>query len=160
MAEELVCPRCQGRRCTRFGFSSGHRRWRCHECGRSWTETFGTPLFHLHTPLAEIVRSVLIVLRRGSLRAAEEQTGHDYETIALWIRRLGEHAEAVSEVLVHDLALSEVEIDEFWSFVGKKGGRKEPEGQKGAPTRKRGQAILPRARSQSALQPKVRGGAA
>lgn len=110
MAEELVCPRCSGRRCTRFGSSSGHRRWRCHECGRTWTETLGTPLFHLHTPLAEIVRSVLIVLRRGSLRAAEEQTGHDYETIAEWIRRLGKHAEAVSEVLVHDLALSEVEM--------------------------------------------------
>ncbi len=159
MAEELVCPRCQGRRCTRFGFSSGHRRWRCHECGRTWTETLGTPLFHLHTSLAEIVRSVMIVLHRGSLRAAEEQTGYDYETIALWIRRLGEHDAAVSEVLVHDLALSEVEIDEFWSFVGRKGGRKGPEGQKGALARRRGQPILPRPRPRSRLQPEESGGA-
>jgi hypothetical protein len=83
----------------------------------------GTPLFHLHTPLSEIVRAILIVLRRGSLRAAEEQTGHNYETIAAWIRRLGDHADAVTEVLVHDLDLTAVEIDEFWSFVGRKGGR-------------------------------------
>jgi hypothetical protein len=49
----------------------------------------------------------------GSLRAAEEQTSHNYETIAGRIRRLGNHAEAVTEILVHDLELSEVEVDEL-----------------------------------------------
>jgi hypothetical protein len=83
----------------------------------------GTPLFRLPTPLPEIVRAILIVLRRGSLRAAEEQTGHNYETIAEWIRRIGEHAETVTEHLVRDLELSAVELDEFWSFVGEKGER-------------------------------------
>lgn len=92
----------------------------------------GTPLFHLHTPLPKIVRAILVVLRRGSLRAAEEQTGHNYETIAAWIKRMGDHAEAVTEVLVRDLSLSDVEIDELWSFVGKKG---EP--------RRQGQPVLP-----------------
>jgi hypothetical protein len=92
----------------------------------------GTPLFHLHTPVSEIVRAIMVVLRRGSLRAAEEQTGHNYETIAVWIRRIGDHAEAVTEVLVRDLELSEVELDEFWSFVGKKGDL----------SRRRGQPIL------------------
>jgi hypothetical protein len=86
----------------------------------------GTPLFRLHTSLPEIVRAILIVLRRGSLRAAEEQTGHNYETIAAWIRRIGQHAEAVTEVLVRDLELSAVEVDEFWSFVGEKGVRTGP----------------------------------
>jgi hypothetical protein len=88
--------------------------------------TVGTPLFRLRTPLPEIVRSILIVLRRGSLRAAEEQTGHNYETISTWIQRIGEHADAVTEVLVRDLELSAVELDEFWSFVGEKGERVGP----------------------------------
>lgn len=118
----------------RFGTRKGAQRWRCPGCRRTWNALPGTPLFHLHTPLPEIVRTIRIVLARGSLRAAEELTGHNYDTIAVWIRRLGEHAEAVTEVMVRDLALSEVEIDEFWSFVGKKGG---------AP-RRRGQAILRR----------------
>ena len=121
MASELVCPQCQGKHCTRNGSSRGHRRFECQDCGRTFAATVGTPLYHLHTPLPEIVRTIRVVLRRGSLRAAEELTGHNYETIAAWIRRIGDHAEAVSEVLVHDLELSEVEIDEFWSFVGKKG---------------------------------------
>lgn len=122
MASELACPRCQGTHCVRNGSSRGHRRWRCRDCGRTFAATLGTPLFRLHTPLPEIVRAILVVLRRGSLRAAEEQSGHNYETIAGWIRRLGNHADAVTQVLVHDLDLSAVEIDEFWSFVGRKGG--------------------------------------
>jgi hypothetical protein len=68
------------------------------------------------------MRAILIVLRRGSLRAAEEQTGHNYDTIAGWIKRLGEHAEAMTEILAREMDISEVEIDEFWSFVGQKGG--------------------------------------
>ena len=121
MISELVCPQCQSKHWTRNGSSRGRRRFECQDCGRTFGETLGTPLFHLHTPLPEIVRAIRVVVRRGSLRAAEEQTGHNYETIAEWIRRIGDHAEAVSDLLVHDLELSEVEIDEFWSFVGKKG---------------------------------------
>jgi transposase-like protein len=113
MAGGLACPRCEETRCIRFGKANGHQRWRCRACGRTRAETLGTPLFHLHTPLPEIVRAILIVLHRGSLRAAEEQTGHNYAAIAAWIRRLGEHAEAVTETLVHDLELSEVEVDEL-----------------------------------------------
>ena len=121
MPSDLVCSRCHGTHYGSNGSSRGHRRFRCHDCGRTFAVTVGTPLFHLHTPLPEIVRAILVVLRRGSLRAAEKQTGHNYETIAEWIRRIGAHAEAVSDALVHDLELSEVELDEFWSFVGKKG---------------------------------------
>jgi hypothetical protein len=75
-------------------------------------------MYRLHTSPEEVGRSLLVVMRRGSLRAAEEITGHKYETIGRWLTTLaGEHAEALTEVLVHDLELSELEIDEFWSFV-------------------------------------------
>lgn len=143
MPNDWVCPRCHRTHCISNGSSRGHRRFKCQDCERTFAGTVGTPLFHLHTPLPEIVRAIMIVLRRGSLRAAEEQTGHNYETIAEWIRRIGAHADAVTEVLVHDLDLSEVELDEFWSFVGKKG----------AVVPKRGQAILPRKKPVSAGVP-------
>jgi transposase-like protein len=133
MASEMRCPRCHGLHCIRLGITRGHQRWRCQECRRTWSDTLGTPLFHVHTPRPEIVRAIRIVLRRGSLRAAEEITGHHYETIATWIKRLGEHAQAVTDILVHDLELSEVEVDEFWSFIGQKGG----------PSSRRGQPIRP-----------------
>ena len=71
-------------------------------------------------PPEEIARALLVALRRGSLRAAEEVTGHKYETISHWLELAAAHAEALTRVLVHDLRLSTLEIDEFWPFVGRK----------------------------------------
>jgi hypothetical protein len=82
----------------------------------------------LKTDLTEIVRAIQAVLHRGSLRAAEEQTGHNYETISVWLERIGAHAEATTGLLARDLHLSEVEVDELWSFVGQKGGTKQRQG--------------------------------
>jgi transposase-like protein len=77
MANAVACPHCQRAHCIRFGLTLGHQRWRCQDCHRTWSKTRDTPLFHLHTPLSEIVRAICIVLRRGSLRAAEEMSGHN-----------------------------------------------------------------------------------
>jgi hypothetical protein len=75
-------------------------------------ETEGTPMYRLHTPAAEVAQALLIVMRRGSLRAAEEITGHKYETIGPWLRRASEHAEALTAIFTQDLHLWTVEIDE------------------------------------------------
>jgi transposase-like protein len=71
------------------GSSHGQRQWQCHECGRSFRATTGTAVAGLKTPVEEVARALLVVLRRGSLRAAEEITGHQYETIGQWLRRAG-----------------------------------------------------------------------
>jgi hypothetical protein len=108
-------------------------------CGRTFCATLGTPLYRLKTDPVEIIRSLQIVLHRGSLRAAEEQTGYNYESIAAWIKWLGDHAEALTDLLVHDLHLSEVELDELWSSVGQKGGSK----------RQQSKAILPQQKTRA-----------
>ena len=85
-------------------------------------ETEGTPMYRLHTDASEVAQALWVVMRRGSLRAAEEITGHKYETIGEWLRRASEHAEALTAICTQDLHLSTVEIDEFWSFVRKQTG--------------------------------------
>ncbi len=104
----------------RNGDLRGHQRSHCRGCGTWFGETHGTPLYRLRTPPQQIAQALLIVMRRGSLRAAEEVTGHKYETISTWLRLAARHAEALTQVLVHDLRLSTVEVDEFWSFVRRK----------------------------------------
>jgi len=101
----------------RNGTLNGRQRYHCCGCGAWFGETHGTPLYRRRTPPAEIGRALLVVLRRGSLRAAEEVTGHKYETIGHWLKLAAAHAEALEEALVRDLGLSAVEVDEFWSFV-------------------------------------------
>jgi transposase-like protein len=116
-----ACPRCGHTPTARKGHTRGQQRWLCAGCGHSFGPTTGTAVYRLKTPPAEVVHALRIVVRRGSLLAAEELTGHKYETIGRWLRQAAAHAEALTAALVHDLQLSEVEVDEFWSFVRQKG---------------------------------------
>jgi len=110
-------PACHQPNGVRNGHLSGHQRYHCQGYGAWLGETMGTPLYRLRTPVEEIAHALLIVMRRGSLRAAEEVTGHKYETISIWLRLAARHAEVLTQVLVHDLKLSTVEADTSWSFV-------------------------------------------
>ena len=122
MRQKEACPPCPNAACpaphvVRNGHLGGRQRYHCTGCGAWFGQTHGTPLYRRRTPAAEIARALLVVMRRGSLRTAEEVTGHKYETIGQWLRLAARHAEALGDALVHDLGLSTVEIDEFWSFV-------------------------------------------
>ncbi len=116
-------PDCPQSHVVRNGSHRGRARYHCRTCKRYFGETQGTPMYGLKTPAAEVAQALLIVMRRGSLRAAEEITGHKYETISEWLKRAAAHATALTQVLASDLHLSQVEIDEFWSFVQKKRGQ-------------------------------------
>ncbi len=116
-------PQCSQSRVVRNGSHRGRQRYHCRSCQTYFGETQGTPMYGLKTPVAEVAHALLVVMRRGSLRAAEEITGHKYETISVWLKRAAAHAQALTQVLASDLHLSQVEIDEFWSFVQKKRGQ-------------------------------------
>jgi len=57
-------------------------------------------VYALKTPAAEVAHALLIVMRRGSLRAVKEITGHKYETISTPLKRAATHAEALTQMLV------------------------------------------------------------
>src|SRR5437763_16200236 len=116
-------PKCRESQVVRNGSHRGRQRYHCRACQTYFGETRGTPMYGLKTAAAEVAQALLVVMRRGSLRAAEEITGHKYETISVWLKRAATHAEALTSVLASDLHLSQVEIDEFWSFVQKKRGQ-------------------------------------
>src|SRR2546423_13177982 len=112
-------PNCEASHVVRNGSHRGRQRYYCRSCKTYFGETQGTPMYGLKTPAAEVAQALLIVMRRGSLRAAEEITGHKYETISVWLKRAASHATALTQVLASDLHLSQVEIDEFWSLRGR-----------------------------------------
>jgi hypothetical protein len=76
-------------------------------------------MYRLRNTPMEVACTLLVVMRRGSLSAAEEVTGHKYETIGRWLRVAATQAEQITNALVHDLHLTVVEVDAFWSFVKK-----------------------------------------
>jgi transposase-like protein len=113
------CPRCGATHIVKNGSKNGRQRWVCRTCNRSFGATCGTPMNRLHNTPTEVARTLLVVMRRGSLSAAEDITGHKHETIGRWLRAAAQHAEQITEALVRDLHLTVVEVDAFWSFVKK-----------------------------------------
>ena len=113
-------PECRESHVVRNGSDRGRQRYCCRTCKTYFGETQGTPMYGLKTPATEVAQALLIVMRRGSLRAAEEITGHKYETISVWLKRAASQAAALTQVLASDLHLSQVESDACWSFVQKK----------------------------------------
>jgi len=112
--EGIVCPHC----------NSGHvgihsrveRRYKCHSCGKTFSETSGTPLYGLKTPLW-IVALVLALLSHGCpLQAIVFAFGIDERTVKAWQTKAGQHARRVQEHLVCSgrLDLGQVQADEMY----------------------------------------------
>jgi transposase-like protein len=97
------CPRCGATHVVKNGSKGGRPRWVCRNGGRSFGPTLGTAMDRWRVTPAEVARTLRVGMRRGSRSAAEEITGHKYETIGRWLRMAAQHAEALTEVLVHDL---------------------------------------------------------
>ncbi|HEX5502201.1 MAG TPA: hypothetical protein VFW96_06235 [Thermomicrobiales bacterium] len=74
-------PECVAPRGVSNDHLAGRQRYRSLGCGAWFGEAHGTPLYRPRTPPAGIARALLLVMRRGSLRAAEEAIGHQDETI-------------------------------------------------------------------------------
>src|SRR5436305_6482865 len=106
-------PECEESHVVRNGSYRGRQRYRCRTCQTFFGDTQGTAMYGLKTPAAEVAQALLIVMRRGSLRAAEEITGHTYETISGGLKPAAAHAEALTQVLAADLHLSQVESSEY-----------------------------------------------
>jgi transposase-like protein len=102
----------------RIGVHSRHqRRYICHVCKRTFTDTAGTPLYRLKQPL-DLVLLVLTLLAYGCPTPALVAAFHlDERTIAAWQRKAGQHAKQVQRQLVCQgtLELGQVQADELYT---------------------------------------------
>jgi len=123
---------CPNQRCRYFGWvdrgnlrSNGHPnggRWRqleCVVCQRYFMETTGTIFFGKPTP-PETIWCALKALAEGlGIRATARVFDVDPNTVEGWLREAAKHMQAVSLHLLHDLQLTQVQIDELWALLGK-----------------------------------------
>jgi hypothetical protein len=120
----LRCPHCEGQSRHLFYHSTyrtrdGPRRlWQCGECGRCLSERRGTAFFNLKTAEAEVCRSLDAMLRGDTQTSTSQTRRHRRETLRRWRRRAAAPARAVDEEFVTDLRVSDLELDEQWSFAG------------------------------------------
>lgn len=99
--ELVVCPRCGEDANGRIGVHSRkERRYMCHECKKTFSETVGTPLYNLKTA-SWLVIAILKLLAMGTpVQAIVFAFGFDERTVADWHRKAGKHAKKVQADVV------------------------------------------------------------
>lgn len=115
--ELVVCPKPSCGASGRIGVHVRHeRRYKCHACGDTFTDTLGTPLYGLKHP-AWLVVLVLALLAGGCpLPAIVFAFGLDERTVADWHQKAGQHAKTVQDQLVcqGQVELGQVQGDELY----------------------------------------------
>lgn len=110
-----VCPYCPAP--TKVGVhSKAERRFRCHQCQKTFTETQSTPLFALKSDHDLVVLVLTLLIFGCPIPAIVMAFKLDERTLADWIGKSGEHAKRVQEYLVCQgkLDLGQVQADELW----------------------------------------------
>ncbi len=94
--------------------------FKCRLCGKCLSERRGTAFFNLKTPESEVT-SCLDSLTRGDTQTSIAQARHHKaDSLRRWRRRATANAQALDFELLVDLCVKDLELDEQWSFAGKK----------------------------------------
>lgn len=95
-AHGMQCPRCKSTRVQRWGKFSGRQRYRCRECGRTYSDLTGTPVAWSKC-LAILPRYRDCMRSSVTIRASARAVGVHITTSFRWRHRL------LSGMLAHDI---------------------------------------------------------
>jgi transposase InsO family protein len=92
------------------------KRYRCHECRKTFTETYGTPFFGLKIEQNTMILIITLLIFGCPIPAIVKAFKIDERTLADWLSKAGEHAKHVQEHFVCQgkLDLGQVQADELW----------------------------------------------
>ena len=101
--------------CQRFGkHRNGLRRFRCPKCKRTYTEAHAKTLDAMNIPWDKALLAVQLLLEGNSIRSTERISGLNRNTIMRVLVLAGEKGEKVSEAMIQNVPVSEVQADEIW----------------------------------------------
>src|SRR5208282_4625733 len=64
--------------------------------------------------------AIAALFEGSSIRSVERMTGVHRDTIMRFMVRVGQNCEKILHTHMHNLKCKNIEVDEIWSFVGKK----------------------------------------
>lgn len=100
---------------------SGKRRiFRCKDCERTFSETRETVFFDLRTSEEKVIMALKMLLVKVALSDIGFVLGVTEETVLEWLRRAAHKAQEINAHLLRDLSVTEVQLDEMWSFIRRK----------------------------------------
>lgn len=110
---------------------SGRRRiFCCSQCERPFSETRDTVFFDLRTPEEKVMMALKMLLVKVALSDISFVLGVTEETVLEWRRRAAQKAHEINGHLLRDLPVTQVQLDEMWSFIRRKPAQQaEPDGE-------------------------------
>ena len=100
---------------------SGKRRiFQCTKCGTPFSETRDTVFFDLKTPEEKVMMALKMRLVKVDLAGISFVLGVTEETVLAWLQRAAHQAEEINAHLLRDLPVTQVQLDEMWSFIKRK----------------------------------------
>jgi len=132
---------CCEEKCVYYGWlgrgniiANGHpggKRWRqlkCVVCGKHFQETIGTVFYGSSVPAEDIMHGIALLCEGVSPRKVARVYKVDKDTVLSWLMDAAVHSEAVLGYMLHDLHLSEVQMDELYALLSEMRGE---EGERG-----------------------------
>jgi IS1 family transposase len=100
---------------------SGKRRiFLCRACKTTFFETRDTVFFDLRTPEEKVMMALKMLLVKVGLSDIGFVLGVTEETVLMWLERAAQKAHEINTHLLRELPVTEVQLDEMWSFIKRK----------------------------------------
>ncbi len=124
----MTCLRCQHGNTKKYGRFGKEKtqRYRCRDCGATFSEPRIRPLGSHHTDLDTAARVLELLLEGMSVRAASRVTGLHKNTILDLMVTASENCRRVFDARMRGLRVRYVQADEAWTLVFKKSKRVKP----------------------------------
>jgi transposase-like protein len=100
------------------------RKYICRTCGGIFCDRSNTMFYDLRTSEEKVVLALKLIVKGLSQRSTAEVLEVCPKSVSTWISRASDQCEAVTETQLKDLNVSRVEMDELWTFIGKKSSEK------------------------------------
>lgn len=92
----------------------------CNSCGNRWVLTKGTMFYDLRTPIDKVIKVLLNLSRGMGLNNTCRQENVTADSVLAWIIKAAKHSNEFTLYMQQEMHLTQVQIDECWSFIRKK----------------------------------------
>ena len=124
----MTCHNCRIQM-VKAGFYGANRvqRWKCQQCGKRFAEPQSTPIGQDVRLPVEKVSMILRCLTEGnSVRSTARLCDVEKRTVLRLLKTAGDYCERFLSAKLHDIHVSDLQLDECWTYCVKKEGHMLP----------------------------------
>jgi IS1 family transposase/transposase-like protein len=115
----VTCHSCRTE-CRKFGKRANRQRYQCSQCRKVFTDARDNTLDGMYLPVEKAEMVLRLLLECNSVSSVVRLTDVHQKTILKLLVLAGEKCERIMGEKIRNVKVRDVELDEIWSFLGKK----------------------------------------